>query len=806
MYQVVKRDGKVTEFEISKISTAITKAFEALGKQYHPSVIDMLALRVTAEYEPLIRDNKIAVETIQDCVEKVLSEAGYADVAKAYILYRKQREKVRNVNSALLNYKDLVDNYLRINDWRVKENSTVTYSVGGLILSNSGAITANYWLSEIYDSEIADAHRSAAIHIHDLSMLTGYCAGWSLKQLIQEGLGGVPGKITSSPASHLSTLCNQMVNFLGIMQNEWAGAQAFSSFDTYLAPFVRIDNLSQKEVKQCIQSFIYGVNTPSRWGTQAPFSNITLDWTCPKDLENLPAIIGGKEMDFTYGECQKEMDMVNKAFIEIMIEGDANGRGFQYPIPTYSITRDFDWSETENNRLLFEMTAKYGTPYFSNYINSDMEPSDVRSMCCRLRLDLRELRKKSGGFFGSGESTGSIGVVTINMPRLAYEAADEKEFYAKLDHLMDIAARSLKTKRTVITKLLDGGLYPYTKRYLGTFSNHFSTIGLVGMNEAALNAKWLRKDLTHPEAQKFAQDVLNHMRERLSDYQEEYGDLYNLEATPAESTTYRFAKHDKEQYPDIITANMNGTPYYTNSSHLPVGYSEDIFSALDVQDELQTLYTSGTVFHAFLGEKLPDWKAAANLVRKIAENYKLPYYTMSPTYSVCKDHGYLSGEQYTCPHCGQKTEVYSRITGYYRPVQNWNDGKAQEFKDRKVYDIGHSRLTHSGPVMASTPAAAPEAAKEEPAAQPEKENKACSCARAILFVSATCPNCKLAISMLEKAGFLFKKVLATDNPELTNQYGVKQAPTLVVLGQDGEFTKYKGVSEIKGMLTAKQVG
>ena len=802
MYQVVKRDGKITEFEISKISKAITKAFEALEKQYHPSVIDMLALRVTAEYEPLIRDNKIAVETIQDCVEKVLSEAGYSDVAKAYILYRKQREKVRNVNSALLNYKDLVDNYLRINDWRVKENSTVTYSVGGLILSNSGAITANYWLSEIYDNEIAEAHRSAAIHIHDLSMLTGYCAGWSLKQLIQEGLGGVPGKITSSPASHLSTLCNQMVNFLGIMQNEWAGAQAFSSFDTYLAPFVRIDNLSQKEVKQCIQSFIYGVNTPSRWGTQAPFSNITLDWTCPKDLENLPAIIGGKEMDFTYGECQKEMDMVNKAFIEIMIEGDANGRGFQYPIPTYSITRNFDWSETENNRLLFEMTAKYGTPYFSNYINSDMEPSDVRSMCCRLRLDLRELRKKSGGFFGSGESTGSIGVVTINMPRLAYESADEKDFYRQLDRLMDIAARSLKTKRTVITKLLEGGLYPYTRRYLGTFSNHFSTIGLVGMNEAALNAKWLRKDLTDPEAQQFAKDVLNHMRERLSDYQEQYGDLYNLEATPAESTTYRFAKHDKEQYPDIITANMNGTPYYTNSSHLPVGYSEDIFSALDVQDELQTLYTSGTVFHAFLGEKLPDWKAAANLVRKIAENYKLPYYTMSPTYSVCKDHGYLSGEQYTCPHCGQKTEVYSRITGYYRPVQNWNDGKAQEFKDRKVYDIGHSRLTHSGPVMVSAPAAEPAA---QPEAQAEKECKACT-SRAILFVSATCPNCKLAISMLEKAGFLFKKVLATDNPELTNQYGVKQAPTLVVLGQDGEFTKYKGVSEIKGMLTAKQVG
>ena len=798
MYQVVKRDGKVTEFEISKISKAITKAFDALGKQYHPSVIDMLALRVTAEYEPMIQDGKIAVETIQDCVEKVLSEAGYADVAKAYILYRKQREKVRNVNSALLNYKDLVDNYLHINDWRVKENSTVTYSVGGLILSNSGAITANYWLSEIYDSEIAEAHRSAAIHIHDLSMLTGYCAGWSLKQLIQEGLGGVPGKITSAPASHLSTLCNQMVNFLGIMQNEWAGAQAVSSFDTYLAPFVRVDNLSQKEVKQCIQSFIYGVNTPSRWGTQAPFSNITLDWTCPKDLENLPAIVGGKELDFTYGECQKEMDMVNKAFIEIMIEGDANGRGFQYPIPTYSITRDFDWSETENNKLLFEMTAKYGTPYFSNYINSDMEPSDVRSMCCRLRLDLRELRKKSGGFFGSGESTGSVGVVTINMPRLAYEAADEQDFYRRLDKLMDIAARSLKTKRTVITKLLDSGLYPYTKRYLGTFNNHFSTIGLVGMNEAALNAKWLRKDLTQPEAQVFAKDVLNHMRTRLSDYQEKYGDLYNLEATPAESTTYRFAKHDKEQYPDIITANMNGTPYYTNSSHLPVGYSEDIFSALDVQDDLQTLYTSGTVFHAFLGEKLPDWRAAANLVRKIAENYKLPYYTMSPTYSVCKDHGYLTGEQQVCPHCGAKTEVYSRITGYYRPVQNWNDGKAQEFRDRKVYNIGRSRLTHTGPIQTIPEEVTAAAAEHEPAVK----ERPISTARAMLFVSATCPNCKLAISMLEKAGFPFKRVLATENVELANKYGVKQAPTLIVM--DGEeYEKYKGVSEIKGMLNAK---
>ena len=833
MYEVLKRDGKTVDFSIGKISAAITKAFEATGKQYHPSVIELLALHVTSDFDAKIHDGRIAVEDIQDSVEKVLSESGYADVAKAYILYRKQREKVRNINSALLNYKDLVDNYLQINDWRVKENSTVSYSVGGLILSNSGAITANYWLSEVYYEEIAEAHRSAAIHLHDLSMLTGYCAGWSLKQLIQEGLGGVPGKITSSPASHLSTLCNQMVNFLGIMQNEWAGAQAFSSFDTYLAPFVRVDNLSQKEVKQCVQSFIYGVNTPSRWGTQAPFSNVTLDWTVPGDLKNLPAIVGGKEIDFTYGDCQKEMDMVNKAFIEVMIEGDANGRGFQYPIPTYSITRDFDWSETENNKLLFEMTAKYGTPYFSNYINSDMEPSDVRSMCCRLRLDLRELRKKSGGFFGSGESTGSIGVVTINMPRIAYLAKDEADFYKRLDGLMDIAARSLNTKRRVITQLMEKGLYPYTKRYLGSFSNHFSTIGLIGMNEVGLNANWLRADLTSPQVQKFAQNVLNHMRERLSDYQEQYGDLFNLEATPAESTTYRFAKHDKEQYPDIITANMNGTPYYTNSSHLPVGYTEDVFSALDIQDDLQTLYTSGTVFHAFLGEKLPDWKAAATLVRKIAENYKLPYYTMSPTYSVCKDHGYLTGEQYTCPHCGQKTEVYSRITGYYRPVQNWNDGKAQEFKDRKVYDIGRSRLTHTGPVTTITNAEAAweatlergccepaqpmmkpeaEAAKAEQAAEAKVAQAAQAAqsapaadlanAETILFKSPTCPNCKAAMALLDRAGIDYATVNAADARELTAQYGVKQAPTLVLRHGDS-FEKYRGVSDIKGWLMTR---
>lgn len=1025
---VIKRDGKVVDFDLSKISAAMEKAFNATDSLCVDDLLQLLSMRVVSTLSPLVKDDKIHVEDIQDCVEKVLCEAGFITVARAYIRYRHQHENIRNATGTLLDYKSVVDDYLKVLDWRVKENSTVTYSLGGLILSNSGAITANYWLSEIYDKEIADAHRNAEIHIHDLSMLSGYCAGWSLRQLIQEGLGGVPGKINSKPASHLSTLCNQMVNFLGILQNEWAGAQAFSSFDTYLAPFVKADNLSYKETKQCIQSFVYGVNTPSRWGCvdpatelltvdgfkhyqdlkkgepiytwhdgkleiqplneiivkehhgvmhnyrshrtgyhqmvtpehrvvlldhdnktvsmirhssdifgahedlympiqfqtanlegeffgneafcddmlddidigklssdsaryiinqatdnhgiahidakyvnafqqialiagytsfvtlgseyvditagtvdiqvrnqganytvihdtvtdryespydgtvwcpnvdngvvvfrrygnvfisaqcQSPFSNITLDWVCPPDMKDMPAIVGGKEMDFTYGDCKKEMDMVNKAFIEIMIEGDANGRGFQYPIPTYSITKDFDWSDTENNRLLFEMTAKYGTPYFSNYINSDMEPSDVRSMCCRLRLDLRELRKKSGGYFGSGESTGSVGVVTINLPRIAYQAYNEQDFYDRLDKLMDISARSLKIKREVITKFLDAGLYPYTKRYLGTFANHFSTIGLVGMNEAGLNAKWLHKDLTHKETQQFAKDVLNHMRERLSDYQEQYGDLYNLEATPAESTSYRFAKHDKQDFPDIITANEHGTPYYTNSSHLPVGYTKDIFSALDVQDELQTLYTSGTVFHAFLGEKLPSWEAAAKLVRKIAENYKLPYYTMSPTYSVCPDCGYITGEQYTCPKCGKKTEVYSRITGYYRPVQNWNDGKTQEFKDRQTYDISSSVLTHQGPIQDTDFDEAVERAEETL----KHDEPAC-----LLFTTSTCPKCPIAKRLLDDAKVPYTLVVADKEPEKAKAYGIRQAPTLVCNTKDGEKITVSGLSEIK---------
>lgn len=786
MYSVVKRDGKEVSFDIDKIRNAIKKAFSSIEKEYDDNIVDFIALKVTSDFQTKVRESRITVEDIQDSVERVLSQAGYEDVAKSYILYRKQRERIRNMKSATLDYKSVVDNYLKLNDWRVKENSTVTYSVGGLILSNSGAITANYWLSEIYDEEIAAAHRNCDFHIHDLSMLTGYCAGWSIKQLIQEGLGGLPGKISSSPAKHLATLCNQMVNFLGILQNEWAGAQAFSSFDTYLAPFVKIDNLSFDATKKCIESFVYGVNTPSRWGTQAPFSNITLDWVCPEDMKNMPAIVGGKEQDFTYGDCQKEIDIVNRAFIEVMIEGDSEGRGFQYPIPTYSITKDFDWSETENNKLLFTMTAKYGTPYFSNYINSDMNPSDVRSMCCRLRLDLRELRKKTGGFFGSGESTGSIGVVTINMPRLAYAAKDKEDFYKRLDRLMDIAARSLKVKRTVITKFLNEGLYPYTKRYLGTFDNHFSTIGLVGMNEACLNANWLRCTIADEKGQEFAIECLNHMRNRLSDYQEQYGDLYNLEATPAESTSYRFAKHDTEQFPDIITASSDDkSPYYTNSSHLPVSFTSDVFDALDIQDKLQTLYTSGTVFHTFLGEKLPDWKAAASLVKKIAENYEIPYYTLSPTYSVCSEHGYIAGEVYECPVCKRKTEIYSRITGYYRPVQNWNVGKAEEFKERKEYDIPSSRLKHKGPLHTETAGKADENVASD---------------GILLFTTKTCPNCPNAKRQLASQGIEYTLVDCEEQPALAQKYGIKSVPTLVAGGE-----VISGVGPIMGWIKESKV-
>lgn len=785
MFDVIKRDGAIVPFNLQKIKGAIVKSFIATKKIYNDEIMDILVLRVTADFQTKIVEEKVSVEDIQDSVEKILEQTGYTDVAKAYILYRRQREKIRNMKSTIVDYKEIVDNYVNAEDWRVKENSTVTYSVGGLILHNSGAVTANYWLSEVYDDEIANAHREADLHIHDLSMLTGYCAGWSLKQLIEEGLGGVEGKITSAPAAHLSTLCNQMVNFLGIMQNEWAGAQAFSSFDTYLAPFVKKDNLSYKEVKQCIQSFIFGVNTPSRWGTQSPFSNITLDWTVPSDLAELDAIVGGHTLDFLYKDCQNEMNMINKAFIEVMVEGDANGRGFQYPIPTYSITKDFDWSETENNQLLFEMTAKYGTPYFSNYLNSDMEPSDIRSMCCRLRLDLRELRKKQGGFFGSGESTGSVGVVTINLPRIAYLAMGEEDFFERLGKIMDIAARSLKTKREVVNKLLQEGLYPYTKRYLGNFNNHFSTIGLVGMNEAALNAQWIAKNLTIKEGREFGLRVLDFMRDRLSDYQEKYKDLYNLEATPAESTSYRLAKHDKKRFPKIITAGINGgTPYYTNSTNLPVDYTCDIFEALSLQDEFQTKYTSGTVFHGFLGERISDWRVASQLVRKIAQNYKAPYYTLSPTYSICKNHGYLMGEQKECPYCKEKTEIYSRITGYYRPIQHWNDGKAQEYKERKEYIPQTQNFTADvkGILNLGTEANTTK----------------------YLFTTSTCPNCIVAKNYLNSEPMV-KVIDAEENEGLAERFNIRTAPTLIVINND-DVHHFAGLSNIRRYVDNKVHG
>lgn len=659
--QVVKRSGEVNAYDRTKIENAIGKAITAVHTHADPD----LAAQLTDMAEEKLRllmagrhKNSIpAIEEIQDIVETVLIENNAVQVAKAYILYRARHEAIRDTKKLMLDINATMDGYLKQSDWRVNENANVNFSLGGLILHNSGTITANYWLKNIYTKEIAEAHKTAAFHIHDLSMFSGYCAGWSLRQLITEGLGGVPDKITSTPASHLSTLVNQIVNFLGIMQNEWAGAQAFSSFDTYLAPFVRSDNLSEKEVRQCIQSFIYGVNTPSRWGSQAPFTNITLDWVVPDDLKDKPAIVDGKEQDFTYGDCQREMDVINKVFIELMIEGDAAGRGFQYPIPTYNITKDFNW-DSPNARLLFEMTARYGTPYFQNFVNSDLNPGDVRSMCCRLQLDKRELRKRGGGLFGSDEFTGSLGVVTINLPQIAYLTNGDKQFFARLDYLMDLAKESLCIKRKVITRLLQGGLFPYTRRYLSTLNNHFNTIGLCGMNECCLN--FLGCSIVEPEGKAFAERMLDHMRQRLADYQEETGELFNLEATPAESTSYRLARHDRERYPDIITSGTE-EPFYTNSTQLPVDYTSDVFEALDHQESLQTKYTGGTVFHTFMGEAIKDWHTCRDLVRSITANYRIPYLTISPTFSICRIHGYLNGEQFECPKCKAEAEQKLRM-------------------------------------------------------------------------------------------------------------------------------------------------
>ena len=852
---VIKRDGRRDGYDRTRIETALAKAMQASKDRDYAAIASKLTKDIETELKGLYPNGIYNVEDIQDQAERALMSHGFYDAARAFIRYRAVHENIRNIRSAEEFCEQTITGYTgepdvgdfldpgeggdiveREKNWHVKQNASVSYSVGAMILNNSERISKAHWLTKFYDKEIVDAYRNGAIHIHDLGMLTGYCAGWDLKKLIKEGLGGVPGKISSAPPKHLISLCNQMVNFLGILQNEWAGAQAFSSFDTYLAPFVKVDNLTYDEVKQAMQTFIFGVNIPSRWGTQAPFSNITLDWICPDDLKNLPALVGGKEMDFTYGDCVREMAMVNKAFIEVMVEGDYNGRGFAYPIPTYSITKDFDWSDTENNRLLFAMAAKYGTPYFSNYINSDMQPSDVRSMCCRLRLDLRELRKQNGGNFGAGENTGSIGVVTINIPRIAYLAKNEVDFFRRLEYMMDISARALDIKRKVINKYMDMGLYPYTKRYLPDgFVNHFSTIGLVGMNEACLNASWIGKDLTAPESAAWTEKVLDFMREKLSDYQEQYGNLFNLEATPAESTAYRLAKHDRALYPDIITAGKPGeTPYYTNSSHLPVGATDDVFDALDIQDNLQTKYTSGTVFHCFLGERLPDWKAAMQLVRTVAENYKLPYFTLSPVYSVCEEHGYLDGEQHVCPHCGRKTEVYSRITGYYRPVGNWNDGKLQEFMDRKSYDIKSSYaaakqefLKNASAMYANVYAGGQTAGVHEDeemhgdaglsgctdATDDERSAEAQNGTvsgmptgdKVLLFTTQTCPMCSMLKANHVLEGIELTEVDASDpsNRTLVGDFEVMSAPTLVVI-EDGTVSKYTNASEIMGFAQTRR--
>jgi len=659
---VVKRSGEVARFDRNKIETAIAKAFAAAGAAEATSdgrgkaaeladwVQEKIALLMAKRHPNSIP----AIEEIQDLVETVLIEARETAVAKAYILYRARHEAIRDARKLMLDIDATMDGYLRRSDWRVNENANVNFSLGGLILHNSGSVTANYWLKNIYPEAVADAHRNADFHIHDLSMFSGYCAGWSLRQLIKEGLGGVPDKISSKPARHLSTLMQQAVNFLGCLQNEWAGAQAFSSFDTYTAPFVKADSLSDGEIKQCLQSFVFGVNTPSRWGCQAPFTNITLDWTPPADLKDQKAVVGGVEQDFTYGECKPEMDRINRAFLELMLEGDAEGRGFQYPIPTYNITSDFDW-EGDNARMLFEMTARYGTPYFQNFVNSDLDPGDVRSMCCRLQLDKRELRKRGGGLFGSDELTGSVGVVTVNLPRIGYLASDEKDFYGRLGRLMDLAKDSLLIKRKVVARLLEGGLFPYTRRYLRNLDNHFNTIGLVGMHECLLNFLGKGAGIETTDGRAFALKTLAFMRKRLADYQEETGELFNLEATPAESTSYRLAKHDRKRWTDIVTSGGE-EPYYTNSTQLPVGLTADIFDALDLQQELQTAYTGGTVFHSFLGEAIDDWRACRDLVKAIAHNYRIPYFTISPIFSVCPVHGYLSGEHFACPRCKREKE------------------------------------------------------------------------------------------------------------------------------------------------------
>jgi len=651
---VIKRDGAHVAFDSQKIVAAISKAGTATG-EFGQDESELLAGQVIKVLRHRFGDAVVpTIEQIQDVVEQVLISSNYYKTARSYIVYREQRDRQRKDQQAVVDAISSINEYLDRSDWRVNANANQGYSLGGLILNVAGKVVANYWLKHVYTPEIGAAHKEGDYHIHDLDMLAGYCAGWSLRALIQEGFNGVPNKTESNPPRHLVSAFSQMVNFLGTLQNEWAGAQAFSSADTYLAPFIRIEKLEYKDVKQAMQSFIFNLNVPSRWGTQTPFTNLTFDWTCPVDLKDRHPIIGGEEQPFTYGDLQEEMDMINKAFLEVMGEGDAKGRPFTFPIPTYNITNEFPW-DSANIDLLFEMTAKYGLPYFSNYLNSDMKPSDVRSMCCRLRLDLTELKRRGGGLFGSAEQTGSIGVVTINCARLGYLfKGDEEAMYKRLDELMELAKKSLELKRQTITMHLERGLYPYTRRYLGSFRNHFSTIGVNGINEMIRNFTDDKEDITTEWGRDFAKKLLTHMREKLLDFQDETGNMYNLEATPAEGTTYRFAREDQKRFPDIIQAGTKDAPYYTNSSQLPVGFTDDPFVALDYQDDLQTQYTGGTVLHLYMSERISSSAACKDLVRRVLENYRLPYVSITPVYSICPKHGYIPGEHKYCPICDQE--------------------------------------------------------------------------------------------------------------------------------------------------------
>ena len=690
-----KRDGRIAPFDAERITSAIAKAGQATG-EFDRETAKKLTIKVLSLAQEIIKDDIPSVEQIQDIVEEVLITSPYLKTAKAYIVYREEHARIREIVSKANS--DLVDQYLNRLDWQVNENSNMSFSLQGLNNYISSEISKIYWLNRIYPKEIRQAHLNGDFHIHDLGTLSVYCVGWDLIDLLRYGFKGADsGKVESKPAKHFRSALGQVVNFFYTLQGEAAGAQAFSNFDTLLAPFIRYDGLSYKDVKQAMQEFLFNVNVPTRVGFQTPFTNITLDLTPPKHLANQPVVIGGEFQDAVYGDFQKEMDMLNKAFLEVMLEGDAKGRPFTFPIPTYNITKDFDW-DNENMELLWEITAKYGIPYFSNFINSDMKPEDVRSMCCRLRINTQKLERKGGGLFGANPKTGSIGVVTINLPRLGYLCHSEEEFLEALAKMMDLAKNSLEIKRKVLERFTEQGLYPYTKFYLkdikntfgGYWKNHFSTIGLIGMNEACLNL--LGTDIGTEKGHRFAKKVLDFMRDRLIQYQEETSNNYNLEATPAEGTSYRLAKIDKEKYPDIICANEpqwkeGAEPFYTNSTQLPVNYTDDVFEALDLQDELQTKYTGGTVMHLFVGERISDSSVVKALVKRICEQYKLPYFTITPTFSICPNHGYLSGEHHQCPECGAEAEVYSRVVGYLRPVKQWNNGKKEEFKMRKVFKM-----------------------------------------------------------------------------------------------------------------------